>query len=55
MHVQTVNTVRPGTEPVTAAKTTGGLPVSNRYKETVDVACGPYVFEDDGNFDIKLL
>jgi hypothetical protein len=54
MHVQTVNTVRPGTEPVTAAKTIGGLPVSNHYKKTVDVACGPFVFEDDGSFDIEL-
>jgi hypothetical protein len=55
MHVQTVNTVPPGTDPLVAAKTIGGLPVSNHYKETVDVTCGPFVFEDDGSFDIELL
>lgn len=55
MHVQTVNTVPPGTDPLIAAKTIGGLPVSNHYKETLDVACGPFVFEDDGSFDIELL
>lgn len=55
MHVQTVNTVPPGTDPLIAAKTIGGLPVSNHYKETVDIACGPFVFEDDGSFDIELL
>lgn len=55
MHVQTVNTVSPGTDPVKAAKTIGGLPVSNHYKETVDIACGPFVFEDDGSFDIELI
>ncbi len=55
MHVQTVNTVPPGTDPLIAAKTIGGLPVSNHYKETVDVACGPFVFGDDGSFDIELI
>jgi hypothetical protein len=55
MHVQTVNTVAPGTDPLVAAKTIGGLPVSNHYKPTLDVACGPLVFEDDGSFDIELL
>lgn len=55
MHVQTVNTVPPGTDPLVAAQTIGGLPVSNHYKETLDIACGPFVFEDDGSFDIELL
>jgi len=55
MFVQTQNTVRPGTEPLLAARTIGGLPVSNNYRSTVDVACGPLVWEDDGNFDIELL
>lgn len=55
MHVQTVNTVPPRTDPLIAAKTIGGLPVSNHYKETIDIACGPFVFEDDGSFDIELL
>ena len=55
MHVQTVNTVPPGTDPLVAAKTIGGLPVSNHFKKTLDVACGPFVFEDDGSFDIELL
>jgi hypothetical protein len=55
MHVQTVNTVPRGVDPLVAAKTIGGLPVSNHYKQTLDIACGPFVFEDDGSFDIELI
>jgi hypothetical protein len=55
MHVQTVNVVPPGTDPLKAAQIIGGLPVSNHYKETLDIACGPFVFDDDGSFDIELL
>jgi hypothetical protein len=55
MHVQTVNTVPIGTDPLVAAQTIGGLPVSDHYRETLDVACGPFVFDDDGSFDIELL
>lgn len=54
MYVQTVNDVSPGTDPLKAAKTIGGLPVSQNYKTTLDIACGPFVFEDDGSFDIEL-
>jgi hypothetical protein len=55
MHVQTVNTVRPGTDPVVAAQVIGGLSASNHMTSKVDVACGPFVIEDDGSFDIELL
>ncbi|MFB2976500.1 hypothetical protein [Microseira sp. BLCC-F43] len=55
MHVQTINTVPPGTDPLVAAQTIGGLAVSNHYRSTLDIACGPFVFEDDGSFDIELL
>jgi hypothetical protein len=55
MHVQTINTVQPGTDPLVAAQTIGGLAVSNHYRSTLDIACGPFVFEDDGSFDIELL
>lgn len=55
MHVQTTNIVPPGTNPLMAAQIIGGLPVSDHYKPTLDIACGPFVFEDDGSFDIELL
>lgn len=55
MHVQTVNTAPPGTDPLLAAQVIGGLPASNHYKPTLDIACGPFVFEDDGSFDVELL
>ncbi|MCP4307140.1 MAG: hypothetical protein GY788_20160 [bacterium] len=53
MFVQTANDVPPGTDPLEAAKTIGGLPVSKNIGTTLDVACGPFVFEDDGSFDIE--
>jgi hypothetical protein len=55
MHVQTVNDVPPGTDPLKAAQIIGGLPLSNHYRADVDVACGPFVFEDNGSFDIEPL
>lgn len=55
MHVQTVNNVPPGTDPLDAARFIGGLPVSNHYRRTLDIACGPFVFDDDGTFDIELI
>jgi hypothetical protein len=54
MFVQTQNTVAPGTDPLAAAKIIGGLPLSDQFRSTVDVACGPIIFEDDGSFDIEL-
>ena len=54
MYVQTVNDVPPGTDPLEAAKTIGGLPVSQNFRTNLDIACGPFVFEDDGSFDIEL-
>lgn len=53
MHVQTVNTVRPGTNPLIAAQTIGGLPLSNHYRGARDSASGPFFFEDDGSFQIE--
>lgn len=55
LHVQTQNTVPPGTDPLEAATIIGGLAVSDHYAPTVDVACGPLVFQDDGSFDIEPL
>lgn len=52
MHVQTVNTTPEGTDPLIAAKTIGGIAVSDHFANTLDIACGPFVFEDDGGFDI---
>lgn len=37
-----------------AAQIIGGLPVSKNIGTTLDIACGPFVFEDDGSFDIEL-
>lgn len=54
LYVQTVNTVRDGTKSEVAAQTIGGLPVSQNMKPTIDVACGPFTFED-GSFDIELI
>lgn len=54
MFVQTVNDVKPGTDPLKAAQTIGGLPVSKNIGTKLDIACGPFVFEDDGSFDIEL-
>ena len=55
MFVQTTNLVPPGASPLDAAPIIGGLPVSDQYRATLDIACGPLVFEDDGSFDIELL
>ncbi len=55
MFVQTTNVVPPGTDPLVSARIIGGLPVSDHYRSTLDIACGPFVFEDDGSFDIELL
>lgn len=55
MFVQTMNTVAPGTDPLKAAQIIGGLPLSQNIKPQIDVACGPFVFEDDGSFDIEPL
>ena len=55
MHVQATNIAPPGTDPLDAAQIIGGLPVSDHYRSTLDVACGPFVFDDDGTFDIELL
>lgn len=54
LHVQTVNDTPLGMKPEVAAQTIGGLPVSQNMKPTLDVACGPFVFED-GTFDIELI
>ncbi len=54
LFVQTVNTTPEGLDPAEAARIIGGLPVSQNTKPTVDVACGPAVFED-GQFDIEFL
>lgn len=54
MFVQTVNDVVPGTDKLIAAQTIGGLPASQNFTSTLDVACGPFVFEDEGSFDIEL-
>lgn len=53
MHVQTVNTVRPGTNPLIAAQTIGGLPLSNHYRGTLNAICGPFPFAEDGRFAIE--
>jgi hypothetical protein len=55
MFVQTTNVVPPGANPLDAAPIIGGLPVSDQYRATLDIACGPLVFDDDGSFDIELL
>ncbi|HSX30161.1 MAG TPA: hypothetical protein VLE73_06400 [Candidatus Saccharimonadales bacterium] len=52
--VQTVNNAPAGMDPLEAAKIIGGLPVSQNTRPTLDVACGPFVWED-GQFDIELI
>ncbi len=54
LYVQTVNCAPAGLKPIEAAKIIGGLPVSQNSKPELDVACGPFVFED-GQFDIELI
>jgi hypothetical protein len=54
LFVQTVNTTPEGMDPAEAARIIGGLPLSQNAKPTLDVACGPAVFED-GQFDIELI
>lgn len=54
LFVQTVNNTPEGMDPAEAAKIIGGLPVSQNTRPTLDVACGPAVFED-GQFDIELI
>jgi hypothetical protein len=54
LYVQTVNIAPTGMDPLLAAQIIGGLPVSQNAKPVVDVACGPFVFED-GSFDIELI
>ena len=55
MFVLTVNTIPPGTDPVLAAQTIGGIAVSKNLAADVDWACGPVTFEGDGDFEIELL
>ena len=54
LFVQTVNCAPPGLKPIEAAKIIGGLPVSQNTRPQLDVACGPFIWED-GQFDIELL
>jgi hypothetical protein len=54
LFVQTVNCAPPGLKPIEAAKIIGGLPVSQNTRPQLDVACGPFTWED-GQFDIELL
>jgi hypothetical protein len=54
LFVQTVNFTTEGMKPTEAAQTIGGLPVSQNSKPQVDLACGPFVWED-GQFDIELI
>lgn len=54
LFVQTVNTNPDGVDPLQAAQIIGGLPISQNSRPTLDVACGPAVFED-GQFDIELI
>lgn len=55
MYVQTVNNVPIGTPPLIAAKTIGGLPVSQNMVSNLDVGCGPFLIEGDGGgFDFEL-
>lgn len=54
LYVQTVNCAPEGMKPIEAAKIIGGLPVSQNSKPVLDVACGPFVWED-GQFDIELI
>jgi|GEM_PF-2984434 len=56
MYVQTVNTVPEGTNPLIAAQIIGGLPVSKNMTSQLDVACGPFTFDDDGTaLDFELI
>lgn len=54
LYVQTVNTTPEGMDPLQAATVIGGLMASQNSRPTVDVACGPFVYED-GQFDIELI
>jgi hypothetical protein len=54
LYVQTVNTATEGMKPTEAAQIIGGLPVSQNSRPQIDVACGPFVWED-GQFDIELI
>ncbi|HSP14256.1 MAG TPA: hypothetical protein VLV78_05835 [Thermoanaerobaculia bacterium] len=54
LYVQTVNFADETMKPVDAAAIIGGLPVSQNTKPQLDVACGPFVWED-GQFDIELI
>lgn len=54
LFVQTVNFATDGMKAIEAAPIIGGLPVSQNSKPDVDIACGPFTFED-GQFDIELL
>jgi hypothetical protein len=52
LFAQSVNTVPDGVPPEEAAKTIGGLPVTQNTTAQVDIACGPLVFEE-GTIDIE--
>jgi hypothetical protein len=54
LYVQTVNTTPEGMDPLQAATVIGGLMASQNSRPTVDIACGPIVYED-GQFDIELI
>ena len=54
LFVQTVNTATENMKPEEAAQIIGGLTVSQNSKPQLDVACGPFVYED-GQFDIELI
>ena len=53
-YVQTVNYAAETMKPTEMAQIIGGLPVSQNTTPQLDVACGPFVFED-GSFDVELL
>jgi hypothetical protein len=54
LYVQTVNTASEDMKPTESAQIIGGLPVSQNSSPQIDVACGPFVWED-GQFDIELI